>query len=102
MGRIVMQDDLIDREFVRRWTKWREFMTEERANPAAGFEDFLACLKEVDAAFTPEFAERESGIPTAQIVEVAREIGNAGTACATPVWRSATSGNLGGWQVTRA
>ena len=102
MGGILLEEDLIDREFVRRWTNWREFMTEERANPAAGFEDFLACLKEVYAAFTPEFAERESGIPAAQIVEVAREIGNAGTAFATHVWRSAASGNLGGWQVSRA
>src|SRR5260370_31694346 len=36
------------------------------------------------------------------IVEVAREIGRAGSAVATHVWRNAAAGNLGGWQVSRA
>ena len=51
---------------------------------------------------TPEFAERESGVPAKVIVEVAREIGRAGSALATHVWRNAAAGNLGGWQVARA
>ncbi len=36
------------------------------------------------------------------IVEVAREIGRAGSALAAHVWRNAAAGNLGGWQVARA
>ena len=50
----------------------------------------------------PEFAESESGVPAARIEEVAREIGRAGSALATHVWRNAAAGNLGGWQVARA
>src|SRR2546422_7933937 len=52
--------------------------------------------------YTPEFAENESGVPAATIVEVARAIGRAGPALATHVWRNAAAGNLGGWQVARA
>src|SRR5881396_1916576 len=54
------------------------------------------------ARFTPEFAEAESGVAAATIVEVAREIGRAGSALATHVWRNTAAGNLGGWQVARA
>jgi anaerobic selenocysteine-containing dehydrogenase len=36
------------------------------------------------------------------IVEGAREVGRAGSAVATHVWRNAAAGNLGGWQVSRA
>src|SRR5207249_4325322 len=35
-------------------------------------------------------------------VEIAREIGRAGSALATHVWRNTAAGNLGGWQVARA
>ena len=41
-------------------------------------------------------------MPAARIVEVAREVGRAGSALATHVWRNAAAGNLGGWQVARA
>ena len=62
----------------------------------------MEVLGEVYAEYTPEFAERESGAPAKVIVEVAREIGRAGSALATHVWRNAAAGNLGGWQVARA
>ena len=63
---------------------------------------FWKSSSEVYAEYTPEFAERESGAPAKVIVEVAREIGRAGSALATHVWRNAAAGNLGGWQVARA
>ena len=102
MARILLEEDMIDRNFVRSWTNWKQYMVEERGRPDASFEDFLACLKEIYASYTPQFAEQESGIPASQIIEVAREIGRAGSAFATHVWRSAASGNLGGWQVARS
>lgn len=102
MARILLEEDLLDRDFVRRWTNWQQFMVEEKGQRNASFEDFLIWLKEIYARFTPDFAADESGIPAAQIVEVARQIGRAGSAFATHVWRSAASGNQGGWQVARA
>ncbi len=102
MARILLEENMIDHQFVCRWTNWKQYMAEERGNPGANFNDFLACLKEIYASFTPQFAQQESGISERQIVEVAREIGCAGSAFASHVWRSAASGNLGGWQVARA
>jgi anaerobic selenocysteine-containing dehydrogenase len=102
MARLLLFEGLIDKDFVRRWTNWRQFMSEEKGKRDANFEEFLACLREIYSEFTPAFAEQESGIPAQQIIEVAREIGRAGSAFATHVWRSAASGNLGGWQVSRA
>ena len=102
MARILLEEDMIDRDFLRSWTNWKQYMVEERGRPDASFGDFVASLKEIYASYTPQFAEQESGISASQIVEVAREIGRAGSAFATHVWRSAASGNLGGWQVARS
>ncbi len=58
-------------------------------------------LEETYAKYTPEVAEQECGVAADVIVDVAREIGKAGSAFASHVWRNAASGNLGGWQVAR-
>src|SRR5437879_5078880 len=55
-----------------------------------------------NARFTQEFAPAGSGASAAAIVEIAREIGRAGSALATHIWRNTAAGNLGGWQVARA
>ncbi|MBI2359811.1 MAG: molybdopterin-dependent oxidoreductase [Deltaproteobacteria bacterium] len=91
-----------DREFVRKWVNWEEYLRDEHPEKSRDFENFLFLLKQLYADFTPEFAARECGVPAATIVEIAREIGRAGPALATHVWRSAAAGNLGGWQVARA
>jgi anaerobic selenocysteine-containing dehydrogenase len=102
MANVMLREDLFDREFVRRWVNWEEFLREEYPDRPRDFETFVAVLKEIYAEFTPEFAERESGASAATIVEVAREAARAGTALSTHVWRNAAAGNLGGWQVSRA
>jgi anaerobic selenocysteine-containing dehydrogenase len=102
IARILLSEDLIDHDFVRRWVNWEQFMAEERGRPGAGFGEFLDDLRETYKTFTPEFAAEESGVAAERIVEIAREIGHAGSAFASHVWRSAASGNLGGWQVARA
>jgi anaerobic selenocysteine-containing dehydrogenase len=58
-------------------------------------------MREEYRDYTPEFAAREAGIDAQMIVEVARKIGEAGERFATHNWRSAGSGNLGGWAVAR-
>src|SRR5690606_34225764 len=54
------------------------------------------------AEYTPEYAESESGVKASMIADVARQIGAAKGRLATHNWRSAASGNLGGWAVSRA
>ena len=102
MCHVILKHNLYDREFIRRWVNWEEFLREEHPDEPQDFDSFLVLLKEVYADFTPEFAARESGASAQAIVDVAREIGRAGSALATHVWRNAAAGNLGGWQVARA
>ena len=102
MCHVILRERLYDREFVRRWVNWEEYLREEHPERPQTFDTFLEVLGEVYAEYTPEFAARESGASATVIVEVAREIGRAGSALATHVWRNAAAGNLGGWQVARA
>jgi anaerobic selenocysteine-containing dehydrogenase len=101
IARILLDEDLYDHEFVRTWVNWRAFLAAEHSGRPQTFENFIAALKEAYAQFTPEYAETETGVPAAQIVEAARAIGRAGTRFATHNWRAAASGNLWGWQITR-
>ena len=102
MAHVLIRERLWDREFVRRWVNWEEYLREERPDLPLTFEAFERALDELYASYTPELAERESGVAAATIVEVARAVGQAGSALATHVWRNAAAGNLGGWQVARA
>jgi len=114
MANVIIDEGLHDREFLRRWVNWESWLEAERpeaarrararggSTPGAdGVDEFVAAVRETYAEFTPEFAARESGIPTETIVAVAREVGRARGTLATHVWRGAASGNLGGWQVSR-
>ncbi len=102
IARAILEDGAWDREFVRRWVNWEEYLREERPDLPTTFESFERALRELYAPYTPEMAERETGVSAAAIVEVAHAIGRAGPALATHVWRNAAAGNLGGWQVARA
>jgi len=102
MGNVILEEGLYDRAFLEKWVNWDEYLREEHPGKPQGFETFTAVLKQIYGQYTPEFAEKESGVKAGLIVEVAREIGRAGSALATHVWRNAAAGNLGGWQVARA
>lgn len=109
MAGVILAEGLVDAEFVRRWTNWQEtapHLTGEDGQPLpadAGFDVFLGALtRHLHERFSPAAAEAASGVPAAKIVEVARLAGRAGSRFATHVWRSAASGNLGGWEVARA
>ena len=90
-----------NREFVRRWWNWEEYLAAEDPDGLRTFEAFEARLKALYAEYTFEFAARESGVDTATIEEVAKIVATAGTRLSTHTWRSAAAGNLGGWQVSR-
>jgi anaerobic selenocysteine-containing dehydrogenase len=101
IARVLLDEDLFDREFVRNWVEWRAYLRAERPDLAVAFDNFILALKELYAQFTPEFAAQETGVDAAQIVAAARAIGRAGSRFSTHNWRSAASGNLWGWQITR-
>jgi anaerobic selenocysteine-containing dehydrogenase len=90
-----------DREFVRRWWNWQEYLEREHPEVEPTFEEFERVLRDLYAAYTFELAERESGVAAATLREVAEFVASAGTRLATHNWRSAAAGNLAGWQVPR-
>lgn len=102
MVRIILQEGSYHRDFMENWVNWQEYMEKMQPNKDCSFEEFIDCLIEEYTEFTPEFAEKESGVKAETIVETARMIGEAGEKFATHNWRSAASGNLGGWAVSRA
>jgi len=92
-----------DREFVRRWVNWEEYLKSQTSNSKSpiSFEQFEAALKELYAKYTFEYAAQESGVEARLLKGIAEDVANCGGKLATHNWRSAGSGNLGGWQVAR-
>ena len=99
--RILLVENLYDREFVRRWVNWQAYLRAERPDLPETFESFVLALHELYSAFTPEFAAEETGVPAERILQAARAIASAGNRFATHSWRAASAGNLWGWQITR-
>jgi len=116
----LIQNDLYDREFVRRWVDWKTFLTAivepvraagaltnaqkeavEAAVAGGDFEAFDRALKALYAGYTFDRAAAESQVPVERIRETAELIANCGNRLAAHVWRSAAMGNRGGWQVSR-
>ncbi|MGQ0722807.1 MAG: molybdopterin dinucleotide binding domain-containing protein [Candidatus Eiseniibacteriota bacterium] len=90
-----------DREFVRRWWNWREYLAAEHPGRPDDFATFERVLGEQYAEYTFERAAAESGIDVITLREVADAVAGAGTRLSTHTWRSAAAGNEGGWQVAR-
>jgi len=101
IARILLVENLYDREFVRRWVNWQAYLRAERPDLPETFESFVLALQELYAAFTPEFAAEETGVPAERILQAARAIASAGNRFSTHSWRAASAGNLWGWQITR-
>ncbi|HEX8097115.1 MAG TPA: molybdopterin-dependent oxidoreductase [Pyrinomonadaceae bacterium] len=101
MASYLIQNDLYDREFVRRWWNWEEYLSIEHPEIETSFESFERVLKGLYSSYTFGFASQESGVEARVLEEIARVVSQAGTRFSSHNWRSASSGNSGGWQVTR-
>ena len=101
MAKIIINEKLYNEKFLRDWVNWRESLAEMNPDAEITFENFVAELSNLYDEYTPEFAEKESGVPAATIIDVARQVGRAGTRFSCHNWRSAGAGNLGGWAVAR-
>jgi len=102
IAKIILDENRFDAAFVKTWTNWEELELPGFRAQGQPFEAFVEALKRHYAVFTPEFAEKESGINAEVIVKLAREIAEAGSRFASHLWRGSASGNLGGWQTARA
>lgn len=101
MAKVILDEGLYNEKFLKEWTNWEYYLQEKYPDEALTFENYILKMREEYAEYTPAFAEQETGVPADRIVEVARLIGDAGERFATHNWRSAASGNLGGWAVSR-
>jgi anaerobic selenocysteine-containing dehydrogenase len=110
-----------DRQFVRRWVNWREFLAaaprvlESQAalavlveHPVDGatdevkaFSTFELVLEALYSEFTFERAAKEAQVPRERIEQAAELVAACDGKLAAHVWRAASTGNLGGWQVAR-
>jgi len=115
----LIQNDRYDQEFVRRWVNWEETLTavaegkltvnseqlaeeiRSRNDNSHSFELFDRVLKDLYAEFTFERAAAEAQVPVARIRETAVAVADCDGRLASHTWRSASIGNLGGWQVAR-
>ncbi|MDH3745308.1 MAG: molybdopterin-dependent oxidoreductase [Acidobacteriota bacterium] len=97
----LIQNDLYNKEYVRRWWNWEEYLAAEQPRLEPSFENFERMLATVYEGYTFEYAARESGIDAQTIRRVAETVATAGTRLSTHNWRSAAAGNEGGWQVSR-
>ena len=68
----LIRERLYDRDFVRRWWNWQEYLEHERPELEPVFERFEEALAELYSGYTFELAERESGVPAATLAEIAR------------------------------
>ena len=114
IARYLIENELYDRDFLRRWVNWQQLMNDEeylaylqeqgllKAVPEErSFSAFLTLLREVYSPYTFEWAAQESRVAPDQIEAIAKEVGRAGAKFASHVWRNAAAGNLGGWMVAR-
>lgn len=102
MARVILEEDLYNREFLENWVNWAEYMEARHPKAPQTFEAFIEKLLEEYAKFTPEYAAEEAGIDLDVIITVARRIGKAGTRFAADNWRGPSAGHLGGWQISRS
>ena len=102
IANFLIQNDRYDRDFVRRWWNWQEFLAGEHPDAEQSFGSFEAILKETYASYSFEFAAEESGVDASVVAELAEVVAGAGTRLSTHNWRSAAAGNYGGWTVARA
>lgn len=102
IAKILLEKGWYNRAYMENWVNWDEYLQARHPDKPRTFEQFIASVVEEYEEYTPEFAEKESGVTADMIREVAAGIGRAGTRLSTHNWRSAASGNLGGWAVARA
>jgi anaerobic selenocysteine-containing dehydrogenase len=91
-----------DRDFVREWVNWQEFLAAHDPQGPRTFDRFAEVLLATYDEFKPEFLAKECRVPADTVHQLADEIAAAAGRFASHLWRNTASGNLGGWQVARA
>lgn len=91
-----------NRDFMRRWWNWAEYMEARYPGVTISFPRFELALQKLYGDFSFEYAAQESGVPAEAIQELAEAVERAGPRLATVASGMAVEGGLGGWQVARS
>jgi len=75
----LLQNNLYNREFVRRWWNWEEYLKVGRPETEPSFSAFERVLRETYREYTFEFAAQESGVEAQVLEEIAKTVATAGT-----------------------
>jgi anaerobic selenocysteine-containing dehydrogenase len=116
----LIQNNLYNSEFVRKWWNWEEYLQQESGvrgqesgntrsdevstgsvSDREAFNDFESLLKQLYSEYTFDFAAQESGVDAKTLEEIAKLVSTAGTQLSSHNWRSVTSGVSHGWSVAR-
>lgn len=97
----IIRSRAANRDFMRRWWNWQQYMEARYPNVTMTFPRFELALQKLYQPYSFEFAERECGVSAARVQQAAEWVAGARTALATWCGGAATEGNLGGWQVPR-
>lgn len=97
---MLLNETYVDDQF-KHWTNWQEFLAEEHADKPREWQTFIDVLLQEWKEFTPERAAEEARVPVEQIHQLYQIVIKADRRLAAHTWRSASIGNLGGWQVAR-
>ncbi|HBF22590.1 MAG TPA: formate dehydrogenase, partial [Planctomycetes bacterium] len=100
-AKVILDEGLEDRSFLQEWTNWEAWLEARHPRANQDFETFMDLLRKDYSEWTPDRVAKECGISAQNVIEIGRAIGEAKGAFASHVWRSAASGNRGGWQVSR-
>ncbi len=111
----ILQENNVDKRFVKKWLNWEVFMDNEdylkfmvEKNYIAklpednSFESFLLVLKELYAPYTLEYAVKETRVPAYKLEKLYEMFIWAGDAISSYFWRATAAGNRGGWMSGRA
>jgi anaerobic selenocysteine-containing dehydrogenase len=102
IARLLLQRGAWDRDFVRRWVNWEQFLTELRPELECTFDNVAPALIELYAEFTPQHVAAICGVDERTIRAVADVVATAVPGrLSSHNWRAAAAGNEGGWQVAR-
>ena len=98
----LIQTRRYDREFVRRWWNWQEYLEAEQPELAPDVRELRGGARPALRRLHLRASPRRVGRRRGGARRVAELVAGAGTRLSTHTWRSAAAGNLGGWQVARS
>ena len=62
---------MYNRSYLENWTNWQEYLEAKHPDKEVVFENYIEAMIDEYKEFTPEFAEKESGVKAEMIREIA-------------------------------